>query len=203
MFFSSASRVLRKTLSLFLLDSCAVFLAIWAAIFLRLGWGEGTEYIEKHAFAAVTVWGALLIAFYICGLYETDRLLSLTRTTAAALMAVLLAGLVLTGLFYLFAHQEIVIGRGIFLGAMAFSLGSVLLNRTLFALAMVHGFMSQRCLVIGTASEARKIIELVQAHPHAGIKVLGIILVGADREQVGRFVGSIRCWVRWIRWRNS
>lgn len=190
MFFSSASRVSRKTLLLFLLDSCAVFVAIWAAIFLRLGWAEGLEYIEKHAFAAVTVWGALLIAFYICGLYETDRLLSLTRTTAAALLAVLLAGLVVTGLFYLFAYQEIVIGRGIFLGAMAFSLGSVLLNRTLFILATAHGFMAQRCLVIGTASEARKIIELVQAHPHAGIKVLGIILVGGDREQVGRFVGD-------------
>ncbi|MCS7049587.1 MAG: sugar transferase [Verrucomicrobiae bacterium] len=190
MLFSSASRISRKTLLLFLLDSCAVFIAIWAAIFLRLGWAEGVEYIEKHALAAVTVWVALLIAFYICGLYETDRLLSLTRTTASALLAVLLAGLVVTGLFYVFAFQEIVIGRGIFFGALAFTLGSVLLNRTLFIVATSHGFMAQRCLVIGTAAEARKVIELVQGHPHAGIKVLGIILVGADREQVGRFVGD-------------
>lgn len=190
MFFSSASRISRKTLLLFLFDACAVFVAIWAAIFLRLGWEEGLQYIENHAFAALAVWSTLLISLYICGLYETDRLLSLTRSTASALLAVALAGLALTGLFYLFAYQEIVIGRGIFFGAIAFSLGSVLLNRALFIIATAHGLMAQRCLVIGTATEARKIIDLVQTHPHAGIKVLGIILVGADREQVGRFVGD-------------
>jgi exopolysaccharide biosynthesis polyprenyl glycosylphosphotransferase len=48
--------------------------------------------------------------------------------------------------------------------------------------------MAQRCLIIGTSQEARRVIDLVHRHPHAGMKILGIILVGTDREHVGKFV---------------
>jgi len=50
-----------------------------------------------------------------------------------------------------------------------------------------HGFMAQRCLIIGTTSEARKAIELIGQHAHANLRILGLIHCGNDRDRIGRF----------------
>ncbi len=61
-------------------------------------------------------------------------------------------------------------------------------TRLLYIGATRHGFLGQRCLVIGTRDEARRVIELVQNHPHAGLKILGLIHCDSRQEVVGQFI---------------
>ncbi len=188
MLVAKSSRIPRKKLLLGFADSVLAALAIWLAVILRLGLDAGSQYFVQHGTAISAAWAIFLLAFYISGLYESERLLSIGKTLAAALVGVGLGGLLVAAAFYAVSFEDINIGRGIFLGAVVFSFVGIVLNRLLYIGATRRGLMAQRCLIIGTGQEARRVIELVHKHPHAGMKVLGIILVGGERDHVGKFV---------------
>ena len=127
-----------------------------AAVILRLDWASGLDYLHARQTAILISWVAFILSLYIGGLYESERLQSLGKTVAAAMLSVFLGTLLITGVF--FAALSIEIGRGIFLGFAAFVLVAVVSMRLVYVAASRHGFMSQRCLLIGTTSEARKAI---------------------------------------------
>jgi len=156
-----------------------------AAVLLRLGWAGGLEYLHARQTAIVISWGVFILAFYIGGLYESERLQSLGKTLAATVISVSLGAMLITGFFY--AALSIEIGRGIFLGFAAFVFVAVVSMRLVYMTASRHGFMAQRCLIIGTTSEARKAIELIGQNPHANLRILGLIHCGNDRDRVGKF----------------
>jgi len=155
------------------------------AVLLRLGWSGGLDYLQARLSAILMAWGVFVLAFYIGGLYESERLQSLGKTLAAAVISVSLGGVLITGVFY--AALSIEIGRGIFLGFAAFVFVAVISMRMLYMAASRHGFMAQRCLIIGTTSEARKAIELIGQNAHANLRILGLIHCGNDRDRVGKF----------------
>ena len=161
-------------------------MAMFVAVVLRLGWQGGLEYLHTHRHGVVLAWAVFLVAFYIGGLYEADRLQRLGRTLAAAIISVALGASLVTAIFY--ATLSLEIGRGIFLGFAVFVFVAVISMRMLYMAATRRGFMSQRCLIIGTDGEARKVIELVHQHSHSGVKILGLIHCGNDRERIGKFV---------------
>jgi len=156
-----------------------------AAVMLRLGWSSGLEYLRLRHTVILISWGVFVLAFYIGGLYESNRLQNLGRTFAAAVISVSLGSMLITGVF--FAALSIEIGRGIFLGFAAFVFVAIVSMRMLYVAASRHGFMAQRCLIIGTTTEARKAIELIGRHAHANLRILGLIHCGTDRDRVGRF----------------
>ncbi len=188
MLVAKSSRIPRKKLLLGFADSLLVALSIWLAAILRLGWDGGMNYFTAHGVAICVSWAIFLVAFYISGLYESERLLSIGKTLAGALVGVGLGGLLVAASFYAASFKDLNIGRGIFLGAIVFSFVCVVINRLIYIGATRRGLMAQRCLIIGTSQEARRVIELIHQHPHAGMKVLGIILVGGERDHVGKFV---------------
>ena len=65
---------------------------------------------------------------------------------------------------------------------------AVLAVRAIYLTANNRGLMSQRCLIIGANGEARKAIDLVEQHPHSGIRILGLIYCGPDKDKIGKFV---------------
>jgi exopolysaccharide biosynthesis polyprenyl glycosylphosphotransferase len=156
-----------------------------AAVMLRLGWNNGLEYLQLRQTAILISWAVFVLAFYIGGLYESNRLQNLGRTVAAAVFSVSLGSMLITGVF--FAVLSIEIGRGIFLGFAAFVFVAIVSMRMLYMAASRRGFMAQRCLIIGTTAEARKAIELIGRHAHANLRILGLIHCGADRDRIGRF----------------
>jgi exopolysaccharide biosynthesis polyprenyl glycosylphosphotransferase len=188
MIISRSSRFPRKKFALATADAMAAAVAIVVAVFLRLGWLGGYEYLQERWVPLVVAWLAFGLAFYISGIYESDRLQNIGRMAASALLAVALGGFFLTAFFY--ATLQPGIGRGIFLGFAAFVLVAVVLLRILYMVAMRRGFLSQRCLIIGSNGEAQKIVDLIQKHPQAGIRVLGLIQVSHDREHIGKFIGN-------------
>src|ERR1039457_68059 len=154
MIVSRSRRLPRRKLVLATGDAICTALAIVAAVFLRLGWANGLDYLHARQTAILVSWAVFILAFYIGGLYESERLQSLGKTVAAAVLSVSLGALLITGVF--FAALSIEIGRGIFLGFAAFVLVAVVSMRLVYVAASRHGFMSPRCLIIGTTSEARK-----------------------------------------------
>jgi len=185
MIVSRSSRLPRKKLLLAAGDAICTALAMVAAVILRLGWTGGLEYLHARQTAILISWAVFILAFYIGGLYESERLQSLGKTVAAAMISVSLGALLITGFF--FAALSIEIGRGIFLGFASFVLVAVVCMRLMYMAASRHGFMTQRCLVIGTTGEARKVIDLIRQNAHANLRILGLIHCGNDRDRVGKF----------------
>lgn len=169
-------------------DSLFTALAMVFAVILRLGWVGGIEYLQTRVVGIFVAWAAFMVASYIGGLYEPDRLLRLGRTLVAAVISGSLGSVLIATVFYATLSPEI--GRGIFLGFAVFVFVSVVATRLIYMEAMRRGFMSQRCLIVGTNGEARKALDLVGDHPHAGLRVLGLIHSGADRDRVGKFVNG-------------
>jgi exopolysaccharide biosynthesis polyprenyl glycosylphosphotransferase len=185
MIVSRSSRLPRKKLLLAAGDAICTALAMVTAVILRLGWTSGLDYLHARHTAILISWAVFILAFYIGGLYESERLQSLGKTLAAAMISVSLGALLITGVF--FAALSIEIGRGIFLGFAAFVFVAVVCMRLAYVAASRHGFMSQRCLVIGTTTEARKAIGLIHQNAHANLRILGLIHCGNDRDRVGKF----------------
>ena len=185
MIVSRTSRLPRKKISLALLDGLCVAGALVTAVVLRLGWDEGWAYLHARYVSMLLAWVAFLIAFYVSGLYENDRLQKASRALASAFLSVSIATLLVAAVFY--ATLTAGIGRGIFTGLAIFVFVAVTALRLLFLAASRHGFMAQRSLVIGTNGEARKVIELIHQHPQAGLRVFGLIHCGAGRERIGQF----------------
>ncbi|MEI6085346.1 MAG: sugar transferase, partial [Verrucomicrobiota bacterium] len=84
--------------------------------------------------------------------------------------------------------SERIIGRGIFGGYAAFVFVAVLAVRLIYMMVSTRGFMQQRCLIIGSNGEARVVIDLVERHPQSGIRILGLIHCGHDKEKIGKFI---------------
>jgi exopolysaccharide biosynthesis polyprenyl glycosylphosphotransferase len=185
MIVSRSSRLPRKKLLLAAGDAICSALAMVAAVLLRLGWDNGIDYIHTRLTAILISWGVFILAFYIGGLYESERLQSLGKTLASSVISVSLGAVLITGIFY--AALSLEIGRGIFLGFAAFVFVAVISMRLVYMAATRHGFMAQRCLIIGTTGEARKAIELIGQHAHANLRILGLIHCGTDRDRVGKF----------------
>jgi exopolysaccharide biosynthesis polyprenyl glycosylphosphotransferase len=186
MIVSRTSRMPKKKIVLALADAFCTALAILVAVVLRLGWREGSSYLQIHHVGILTAWAVFILAFYIGGLYESDRLQRPGKTLTAAVISVALGTVFITAIFY--ATLSLQIGRGIFLGFAAFVFVAVTSMRLLYMAASRRGFMSQRCLIIGTGAETRKVIELVHQHAHAGLRILGLINCSNDRERIGKFL---------------
>jgi len=187
MIVSGSSRLPRKKIALAVADAVCVAAAMFASVLLRLGWDAALEYIQARHTSMLLAWATFMVAFYIGGLYENDRLLRVGRAAATAVISVTLGSILVTVIFYATLTTEL-IGRGIFTGFAAFVFAAVVALRLSFITATRRGFMAQRCLVIGTNVEARKVIELIQHHPHAGIRILGLIYCGTDRNRIGQFM---------------
>jgi exopolysaccharide biosynthesis polyprenyl glycosylphosphotransferase len=186
MIVSHSSRLPRKKIALAFGDACCVALAMFSAVMLRLGWQAGLHYLAVRPYTLLMAWSLFMVAFYVGGLYENDRLMRVGRIMTASLISVSFAALLITAFFYATLSSEI-IGRGIFLGYAAFVFVAVTVMRLMFIAATRHGFMAQRCLIIGTNGEARRVIELIHKHPHTGIRILGLIHCSPDRDRVGKF----------------
>jgi exopolysaccharide biosynthesis polyprenyl glycosylphosphotransferase len=163
--------------------------AMYLAVTLRLGVADGLKYLNSHWASVVTTWAVFIISFYLAGLYESSRLQRIGATVAAAVIAVALGTVASLATFYA-SFTEHAIGRGIFGGYAIFVFVAVLAVRMLYLMASNRSFMQQRCLIIGSNGEAKKAIELVEQHPHSGIRILGLIHSSQDKDKIGKFING-------------
>ena len=189
MLVSRYSRMPRRKMLLVLCDAVFTALAMLAAVILRLGRVDGLGYFQNHWSAVVIAWVFFGVSYYVSGLYDTERLHQLGRTLISVVMAVGVGMVLMMAFFYATLSSEL-IGRGIFAGYAIFVFASVLLTRLVYLVASHRGLMAQRCLIIGTTDEARKVLELVGGRARADIRILGLIHCGRDREMIGKFMDN-------------
>jgi exopolysaccharide biosynthesis polyprenyl glycosylphosphotransferase len=154
-------------------DLVCVAGALALAIFLRRGWSGGLTLIESQSLVLLALWSVFPVIFYICGLYENDRLNSRAMSLVSAAVGVTGATICVAAASYLLLHFGI--GRGILLGFATFAFGATVLVRLLYVQAAHHGVLAHRCLVVGTGAEVRCVIDLVEEHPSAGLEIVGIV----------------------------
>ena len=179
----------RRKMLLVLCDGVFTALAMLVAVILRLGRVDGLGYFQNHWSAVVIAWIFFGVSYYVSGLYDTERLHQLGRTLISVVMAVGVGMVLMMAFFYATLSSEL-IGRGIFAGYAIFVFASVLLTRLVYLVASHRGLMAQRCLIIGTTDEARKVLELVGGRARADIRILGLIHCGRDREMIGKFMDN-------------
>jgi exopolysaccharide biosynthesis polyprenyl glycosylphosphotransferase len=80
--------------------------------------------------------------------------------------------------------------RGLLLVFAILALLAVLAMSVIHRMMRSLGFMTSRCLVIGANDDARRVIDLIHRHPHAGMQVVGLIQCGEEPGTVGTFVGD-------------
>ncbi len=161
-------------------------MAMLAAVCLRLGWRDGLEYLAAHHLTVAASWGIFLLALGSAGLFDSERLEGLGRTLVAASVAVL--GGMLLATVLLWATSSWHVARGILLVFAILALLAVLAMRLLHRLLGRLGFLTSRCLVIGTNGEARRAIDLIHRHPHAGLRVVGLVHCGKEQGIVGTLI---------------
>jgi len=187
MFVSRYNRLPRRKILLCLGDAFFTATAMYVAVVLRLGADEGLKYIHTHWASLITTWTLFMISFYIGGLYESNRLQRIGGTLTAAVIAICLGMVTSLAAFYA-TFSERIIGRGIFGGYAIFVFVAVLAVRLFYMMASSRGFMQQRCLIIGSNGEAKKAVDLVEQHPHAGIRILGLVHCGQEKDKIGKFI---------------
>ncbi len=179
----------RSKVYLVLSDSVFTAVAMLISVILRLGYDNGLAYFDIHWRAVVISWVFFGLSYYVTGLYDTERLHQIGRTLIGVVVAVGAGMILMMAFFYATLSSEL-IGRGIFAGYGLFVFAAVLLTRLIYLGASRHGMMAQRCLIIGTEGEARKVIELVAGCGRADIRILGLIHCGREQEKVGKFIGD-------------
>lgn len=80
------------------------------------------------------------------------------------------------------------VSRGSLLVFAVVALLSVIAMLMIERLMRRRGFITSRCLVIGTNGEARKAIDLIHRHPEAGLQLVGLVHCGTDQGIVGTLV---------------
>jgi exopolysaccharide biosynthesis polyprenyl glycosylphosphotransferase len=165
-----------------------MMLAMLAAVCLRLGWENGLAYVAAHHVTVSASWGIFLVALGSAGFYDPDRLQGLGRTLVTASVAVGCGTLLATALLWATSSWEI--ARGILLVFAILALVAVLVMQWFHRMMRGFGFMTSRCLVIGTNVQARRAIDLIQRHPHAGLQVVGVVDCGKEPGIEGTLIAD-------------
>lgn len=170
---SNGSVVPMKKLVLALGDCAVIATALVGASVLRLGWHAGLQYVQDRSLDMAVVLVLFPLAFYVCGLYDTQRLRAPHSAAIPAGFAITTA-LLLYGA-YGWSTASHSVGRGIVLEFAIGVLAGIVALR--FAYAKTRRIMSSRCLVVGGDQEAAKVKVLVGRYPDAGLDVLGLVLL--------------------------
>ncbi|HOW96236.1 MAG TPA: sugar transferase [Kiritimatiellia bacterium] len=175
-------RISLRRIVLLALDFLCVAGSIVLAAFLRLGPGDGWDYVLHHRLTLGAACAMFLLVFYSGGMYEREPLLKRKRELAQLpLLTTAIALILIVVLFY--ARAGASIGRGILLlaGGLIF-LGSWGL-RTLYRIGMGYGLLSRNALIIGEGNEAREVLRLLAGAPDAGYRVFGIIFGSRTKHE--------------------
>lgn len=169
-------------------DGVGTALALSAAVLFHLGWHGGVAYLQQHKVAMLLSWGAFMIALGMGRMYESSLTQSLGKTVAALVLSVGVGMLLIAGVFFVARCLEP--GSALLVGFGAFVLITAIRLRLLNWGIHHLGFMTKRCLVLGTDEMARKAIALVDNHPHAGIEIVGLVEAHGKEGVVGDNVGG-------------
>jgi exopolysaccharide biosynthesis polyprenyl glycosylphosphotransferase len=159
-------------------DGAALAGVFVASAVLRFGVDAGLEYARERGPDAAFVSILFTLSFYVCGLYDTCRQQAPARSVLPAAASIGLALLVAGAYWY--ARSAPSVGRGIVVEIAFMLFSAVVVTRFLYARA--HGALSSRCLIVGSHALAADVKALIQQHPDAPLKIIGLVCDGDPRR---------------------
>ena len=177
--FHRGLRVSSRHLFLTLGDWSAIVLAQLSAVYLRLGFDVGHEYLLDNWGSLV---GAVLIyvlVFYAGGMYEPP---TRTRRVDFDFLPLVVTGIAagLTGLV-LYARPQMTLGRGIWMISSVLILWLTYGLRRLFLQLVRHGFFLRKALLLcDHPDRAADLLHLLNTNASSLYHVAGLVVCGAS-----------------------
>ena len=187
MFFGRGIRISARSILLVAADLVCIVASIILSSVIRLSPREGWAYILEHIPSLGGSCLIFLIVFYAGGLYEAQALKRKGGAFYLPLITTAVSVVVIILVFY--ARFRLHIGRGILLLAALFILVSVWAVRCLYRLAIGHGLLSRRTLIVGEGPEAVDVLRLLSNTAETGYKVFGI--VSCTKSRPGAFLEGV------------
>ena len=180
-------RVLRlngRTIGLIIAEAVLVYLAIIAAVFLRVGRdGAQFELFDRNGLLKAAVAGFFcLAAFYLFDLYDFLVMHNRRELVLRLIQALGLAWVALAFAFYL--YPDLMLGRGISLISLPLALGLMVLWRVTIHWFLGHPDFGERILIVGSGNLAVEVAREVLDRPDAGYRIVGF--VGTDADLLGK-----------------
>jgi len=176
--FHRGLQVSSRHLFLTLGDWSIILLAQLAAVFLRLGFDVGLEYLADN-------WGSLssailifMVVFYAGGMYEPPtRSRRVDFDFLPLIVTALAAGI--TGLV-LYTRPQMTLGRGIWAISSVLILWLAYVLRRLFMALVRRGiFLKQALLLCDHPNRAADLLRLLKDNPSSLYRVAGLVICGA------------------------
>ncbi len=152
--------------------------ALLAVAAVRLGfalrfWGDPARVPREWSLAAVTFAAAMLLSFYVQGLYDSEEGWGGKRQRLRLAKAFGLATVVLWVVYY--AYPDLSVGRGVY--AISVIAAAVLVAgwRALLRSAFDGELFCKRVLIVGSDAGAIEIAKHILARRHLGYRVVGFL----------------------------
>jgi sugar transferase (PEP-CTERM system associated) len=162
------------------IDSVLVVIALWMAVAIRFG-ALFPAYEGVALKGAVSVL-ALLISFYYNDLYGGHSPRSVTNLALRLIQSFVMAGVILSLLYYAFENLEL--GRGIFLLHPPIALVALMGWRMTYYWALQQDSFVENVLILGTGSTAIGLARELVGHKKEGFRVVGFL--SQDPSEVGK-----------------
>ena len=180
-------RVLRlngRTLLLLFGEAALVYVAIIAAVYLRVGAVNAYyELVMRHGYWKAGVATCFCIAaFYLFDLYDFVVMHDRRELVLRLVQALGLAWIALALSFYF--YPALMLGRSIALIALPLALTFMVAWRVSIHWVLGHPGFGERILIVGSGDAAVEVAREVLNRPDAGYRVVGFI--GTDSELLGK-----------------
>ena len=159
-------------------DWVVIVLAQLAAVFLRLGFVPGLEYIQENGISLVSAIVIYMLVFYAGGMYEPP---SRRRQMDFDFLPLAVTGIAagITGLV-LYARPQMTLGRGIWVISSLLILWLTYVLRRLFVALLRKGFFLKEALLLcDHPDRAADLLRLLEHSAYSPYHVCGLVICGA------------------------
>ena len=172
----------QRKVALAVADSILTALALAAVLLPALGPCRSAADLLRQAAALLGTWLLAGLGHALFGVYDTQRLDAPGALAVPAIgCALFTAGLAGTAAWLAAPGGGEPLQVAVAVGGLV--LASLLVVRLVHGALARQGLLGARCLVVGTAAQAREIDELLASHPHSGLRVLGLVAAGGEEDR--------------------
>ena len=175
--FHRGSKIFARHLYLTIGDWAIIIFSQLAAVFIRLGWVTGAEYLGQHWGSLVAAVAIYFVVFYAGGMYEPpSRSRRLDFDFLPLIVTVVATGI--TGLL-LYARPQMTLGRGIWGISSLLILCLAYASRRFFLALVRKGFFLRPALLIcDHPDRASDLLKLLENNPASLYQVAGLVTCG-------------------------
>jgi sugar transferase (PEP-CTERM system associated) len=172
-----------RTPGLLVLEALLMCACGVTAIYIRFGGQRGEAVLLRQGWAKVLLMATVVeAAFYVCDLYDLDRVRRKAVLVLGVLQALGMASMVLSLIFY--CEPRVILGRGTLIIGLCLMLITMLAWRVSVMWLIRHPRFAERILILGTDEAAISLAREILKRQEFGFKIVGF--VGDEPALIGK-----------------